>query len=134
MITTALELKTMVGFAFTTDPAKAKEFYGNFLGFRLLTDDSFALAFDANGSLLRVAKAQKFTPAPHTIVGWEVPDIQAAVQALAQKGIQFERFPGLQYDADGICTFPGGDKVAWFKDPEGSVLSLSQHVISVGSR
>jgi catechol 2,3-dioxygenase-like lactoylglutathione lyase family enzyme len=126
MQTTGLELKT--------EPAKAKQFYSDVLGFRLLTDDAFALAFDANGALLRVAKAQKFTPASHTIAGWEVTDIHAAVEALAEKGVQFERFPGMQFDADGICTFPGGDKVAWFKDPEGSILSLSQHVISVASR
>jgi catechol 2,3-dioxygenase-like lactoylglutathione lyase family enzyme len=94
MQTTGLELKTMVGFVFTTEPAKAKQFYSDVLGFRLLTDDAFALAFDANGALLRVAKAQKFTPASHTIAGWEVTDIHAAVEALAEKGVQFERFPG----------------------------------------
>ena len=92
---------------------------------------TFALAFDAHGAMLRVGKAEKFTPAPGTVLGWEVDDISLAVTELEESGVTFERYAGMQPDAQGIVTFPGGDKVAWFKDPEGNVLSLSQHVIGI---
>jgi catechol 2,3-dioxygenase-like lactoylglutathione lyase family enzyme len=128
---TQLDLRTMVGFVTTTQPDAAREFYGKTLGFRLLNDDPFALAFSTNGGMLRVGKAQTFNPAPGTILGWEVADIQAAVRALAQRGIAFEQYPKMKQDEQGVCTFPNGDMVAWFKDPEGNVLSLSQHVVSV---
>jgi catechol 2,3-dioxygenase-like lactoylglutathione lyase family enzyme len=123
------KLSTMVGFLMTTNSEAALRFFTEVLGFRLLTDDSFALAFDAQGALLRVGKAAKFTPAPHTVLGWEVDNIASTVTELTQKGVQFERYPHMKGDEQGIVTFPNGDKVAWFKDPEGNVLSLSQHVI-----
>jgi catechol 2,3-dioxygenase-like lactoylglutathione lyase family enzyme len=116
-----------VGFALTTKPDDAKEFYGEKLGFRFVKDDGFALVFDANGTMLRVSKTKEFTPAAHTILGWEVDDISAAVIDLAAKGVVFERYPGMPQDAQAICTFPTRDRVAWFKDPDGNVLSLSQH-------
>lgn len=126
-----LDLRRMVGFVFTTNPDLAKEFYGQTLGFRLLAEDDFGLTFDTNGAMVRVGKAPRFTPAPHTILGWEVEDIRAAVEVLTQRGIIFEQYPTLKQDEQGVCTFPNGDKVGWFKDPEGNVLSLSQHAISV---
>jgi catechol 2,3-dioxygenase-like lactoylglutathione lyase family enzyme len=89
--------------------------------------DGFALVFDLNGTMLRISKMTEFTPAQHTVLGWEVEDIGAAVDELAQKGVAFERYPGMGQDKNGIATFPTGDKVAWFKDPDGNVLSLSQH-------
>ena len=111
------------------DIPKAKAFYGDVLGFRLLDDDAFAIVFDANGTMLRVAKAKTFSPAPHTVLGWEVPDIRAAVTELVARGAKFEQFdlPFMKQDALGVWTAPGGDEVAWFKDPEGNTLSLSQH-------
>ena len=126
-----LKLRTMVGFVVSTQPGVARHFYEHVLGFAFLTDDPFALAFNANDSLLRVLKAKTFSPAAGTVLGWEVADISAFVRELNQRGVTFERFPGMPQDDLGVCTFPGGDKVAWFKDPEGNVLSLSQHVVSV---
>jgi catechol 2,3-dioxygenase-like lactoylglutathione lyase family enzyme len=116
-----------VGFALTTKPDDAKEFYGEKLGFRFVKDDGFALVFDANGTMLRVSKVKDFTPAAHTILGWEVDDIAGAVGELETKGVTFQRYTGMPQDAQAICTFPTGDRVAWFKDPDGNVLSLSQH-------
>jgi catechol 2,3-dioxygenase-like lactoylglutathione lyase family enzyme len=121
-------LSKMVGFLVTTNPDAARGFFTETLGFRLLTDDHHALAFDTGNALLRVGKAQTFTPAHGTVLGWEVADIHAAVTDLQTKGIAFERFPGMAADEHGIFTFPTGDQVAWFKDPEGNLLSLSQHV------
>lgn len=121
----------MVGFLVTTDPETAQKFYTEVLGFRLLTDDPFALAFDAHGAMLRVGKAKTFTPAPHTVLGWEVENISSAASELAVKGVTFERDIGMKCDEQGIFAFPNGDKVAWFKDPEGNVLSISQHVMGI---
>ena len=123
------DLKKMVGFLVTTNPDAARRFYTEVLGFRLLSDDAHALAFDTPGAILRVGKAQQFTPAHGTVLGWEVQEIQAAVFDLTSKGAVFERFPGMQADEHAVFTFPTGDKVAWFKDPEGNLLSLSQHVL-----
>ena len=123
----ATRLTKMVGFVITTTPEKAKAFYSGTLGFRFLKDDGFALVFDANGTMLRAAKLKEFTPAQYTVLGWEVDDIAAAVAALKAKGVTFERYPGLPQDEDAICTFGKEARVAWFKDPDGNVLSLSQH-------
>jgi predicted enzyme related to lactoylglutathione lyase len=125
------KLENMVGFVMTTKPEEAKAFYGGKLGFTFVRDDGFALVFDAHGTMLRIAKAQKFTPAQGTVLGWEVPDIAAALRSLVAAGISFERYEFMKPDADGIVTFPTGDKVAWFKDPDGNVLSLSQHVSAI---
>ena len=121
-------LTRMVGFVTTTSPERAKAFYGDTLGFRFLDDDGFALTFDANGTRLRVAKAAAFAPRQATVLGWEVDDIVAAVRALSARGVRFEQFnlPFLVQDALGIWTAPNGDQVAWFKDPDGNTLSLTQ--------
>ena len=122
-------LTRMVGFVTTTSPDRAKAFYGDTLGFRFLGDDGFALSFDAQGTRLRVAKAASFAPGPATVLGWEVDDIVAAVQALSARGVRFEQFnlPFLVQDALGIWAAPNGDRVAWFKDPDGNTLSISCH-------
>jgi len=116
----------IVAFVPTKDTEKARAFYEGVLGLRFVKDDGFAMVMDANGIMVRVAKAQ-FTPAPFTILGWQVADIEKMVRALQVKGVQFERFGFFEQDALGIWTAPGGDKVAWFKDPDGNVLSVSQH-------
>ncbi|MFZ0773968.1 MAG: VOC family protein [Candidatus Sulfotelmatobacter sp.] len=117
----------IVAFVPTKDTAKARAFYEGVLGLRFVKDDGFALVLDANGIMVRVAKAQ-FTPAPFTILGWQVPDIEKMVVSLQEKGVHFERFGFFEQDDLGIWTAPSGDKVAWFKDPDGNVLSVSQHV------
>jgi catechol 2,3-dioxygenase-like lactoylglutathione lyase family enzyme len=111
----------------TVNPDAAVPFYRDTLGFTYLRDDGFALVFDMNGVMLRIGKASKLTPAPNTVLGWETADINSAVDALKQKGVTFERYPNMGQDERGICTFPGGDQVAWFKDPDGNVLSISHH-------
>jgi catechol 2,3-dioxygenase-like lactoylglutathione lyase family enzyme len=116
----------IVAFVPTKDAAKARAFYEGVLGLRFVKDDGFAMVLDANGIMVRVAKAQ-FTPAPFTILGWQVTDIEKMVADLQEKGVRFERFGFFEQDALGIWTAPGGDKVAWFKDPDGNVLSVSQH-------
>jgi catechol 2,3-dioxygenase-like lactoylglutathione lyase family enzyme len=117
----------IVAFVPTKDAEKAKAFYVGVLGLRFVKDDGFALVLDANGIMIRVSKAE-FTPAPFTILGWQVTDIEKIVAGLQTKGVRFERFGFLEQDALGIWTAPTGDKVAWFKDPDGNILSVSQHV------
>lgn len=123
-------LTRMVAFVTTTNPERARAFYSGILGFRFVVDDGFALVFDANGTMLRIAKAQAFTPAQGTVLGWQVDDMPAAVDELKKRGVLFEQFnlPFLKQDPDGVWTAPTGDQVAWFKDPDGNVLSISKHV------
>ena len=116
----------IVAFVPTKDAVKARAFYEGVLGLRFVKDDGFALVLDANGIMIRVAKAQ-FTPAPFTILGWQVTEIEKIASQLQEKGVQFERFGFFEQDGLGIWP-PTGDKVAWFKDPDGNILSVSQHV------
>ena len=116
----------IVAFVPTKDTEKARAFYEGVLGLRFVKDDGFALVLDANGIKVRVARAQ-FTPAPFTILGWQVNDIQKVVAELQGKGVRFERFGFFEQDELGIWTSPDGARVAWFKDPDGNLLSISQH-------
>jgi catechol 2,3-dioxygenase-like lactoylglutathione lyase family enzyme len=120
----------LVAFVPTNDLNKARPFYEGVLGLKFLSQDPFALVMEANGTTVRIVKVGKFTPAQFTILGWQVDNIQNAVGMLRGKGLTFERFPGMQQDELGIWNAPGGDKVAWFKDPDGNILSLSQHTKS----
>ena len=117
----------VVTFLLTADPASALTFYRDTLGLTFVHDDGFALVFDMHGVMLRIAKAPEFVPAKHTVLGWEVEDILVAQEGLLDKGVTFERYPNMGQDDREICTFPNGDKVAWFKDPDGNLLSISQH-------
>jgi len=108
---------------------EAKAFYSGTLGFRFVRDDGFAVVFDVYGVVLR-GEDESVTPAQGTVLGWEVADISQAVRELAGNGVHFGRYEFMHPDAAGIVTFSTGDKVAWFKDPDGNVLSLSQHVVA----
>jgi catechol 2,3-dioxygenase-like lactoylglutathione lyase family enzyme len=114
-------------FIAVTDRARAKAFYGERLGLKLVHEDNFALVFDSFGTTLRISPVKDLKPQPFTVLGWEVADIKATVQALRGAGIEFERVPGLPQDELGIWN-PGGPVfVAWFKDPDGNTLSVAQH-------
>jgi catechol 2,3-dioxygenase-like lactoylglutathione lyase family enzyme len=113
-------------FIVTRDRAKATAFYGGTLGFTQTGEDPFAAVFDLNGTMLRISTVKEHKPATHTVLGWEVPDIAAAVQALKAKGVIFNVYEGFGQDALGIWHAPSGDKVAWFLDPDGNNLSLTQ--------
>lgn len=117
----------IIGFIPTTDAAKARTFYEKVLGLSFVSDDEFALVFNANGNMIRVVKVKQFVPAPYTILGWEVHEIEKAVAALQEKGVHFERYGFFKQDELGIWTSPTGARVAWFKDPDGNTLSLSEH-------
>jgi len=115
-----------MAFVPTLDAAKAKAFYAETLGLEFVFDDGFALVFVVEGVLLRIQKVQEFTPHKFTSLGFEVEDIVARVNELMKKDVVFEIYEGFGQDALGIMTFPGGAKVAWFKDPDGNLLSLTE--------
>ena len=116
----------IIGFVATRNPASARKFYEDTLGLAFVSDDPFAVVFDANGTMVRVQKVSEFLPAHHTVLGWEVPDIRAEVAELTKRGVRFGRFDALAQDELGIWTSPSGGKVAWFKDPDRNTLSLAQ--------
>jgi len=117
----------VVTFLSTRNPEAAIVFFRDTMGCRFLRDDGFALVFDMNGVMLRIGKVTEFTPAQNTVLGWECANIAVRVDELSRRGVVFERYERMGQDERGIATFPTGDKVAWFKDPDGNVLSLSQH-------
>jgi catechol 2,3-dioxygenase-like lactoylglutathione lyase family enzyme len=122
-------LTKMIGFVATASADKARTFYRDVLGFRLLEDDEYALVFDANGTMLRVQKGRQSAPQPGTVLGWEVDDLASEIRALTARGVTFEQYnlAFMRQDALGIWSTPNGDQVAWFKDPDGNTLSLSSH-------
>jgi catechol 2,3-dioxygenase-like lactoylglutathione lyase family enzyme len=118
----------LMAFVIVRDVDRARAFYRDVLGLRLLNEQlPFALIFDANGVVLRVAIDPDCAPARGTVLGWRVPDIVAAVQDLVAAGVKLERFSFMKQDDKGVWTSPSGSRVAWFKDPDGNVLSVSQH-------
>ncbi|MGA3187735.1 MAG: VOC family protein [Bryobacteraceae bacterium] len=111
----------------TTNADRARAFFRDTLGLRLVSEDGFALVFDSGGAPLRISLAQEVIPAKYTVLGWDVKDIRATVTALKKAGVIFEIFGFFKQDELGIWTAPNGDQVAWFKDPDGNVLSVSHH-------
>ena len=106
---------------------KKLKFYMNTLGLKLLSEDNYALEFNANGTLLRITTVEKLIPHPFTVLGWDVDNLIVLIKYLNKKGVKFERYNFLEQDNSGIWTAPGGAKVAWFKDPDGNLLSLTEY-------
>lgn len=113
----------------TVKKQQALEFYKDTLGLKFISDDEFALVFDTGGIMLRLTPVRDFTPHPFSILGWQVNDVSSAVMELGQRGVSVEiyDFPWMEQDEQGVWTAPDGTKVAWFKDPDGNLLSVSQH-------
>jgi catechol 2,3-dioxygenase-like lactoylglutathione lyase family enzyme len=126
-----LATSPIVAFVATTDPSRAKAFYRDVLGLLLISEDEYALVFDAHGTMLRVAIVGEIVLAPYTVLGWQVDDIDATVRGLVAKGVKFEHYAWMEKAMEqndlGIWSAPSGAKVAWFKDPDGNLLSVSRH-------
>jgi len=117
----------LIAFATIVDVERAKTFYSETLGLRLVEEEPpFALVFDANGIMLRLGMGKQVSANVGTVLGWQVPDITTAVSDLQRAGIQLERYEFLKQDEPGIWTAPSGARVAWFKDPDGNLLSVSE--------
>ena len=124
ILTAMLEGCRLMAFLATQDGRRARAFYETTLGFEVLSDDDFALALDAGGTMVRIQKVAAFDPQPFTALGWEVRDIAGAVEELRAAGVAFDRFAGLDQDDRGIWQSPNGARVAWFKDPDGNILNV----------
>ena len=118
--------ETLKSFVPTVKPEEAKIFYRDVLGLKLLSEDNYALEFEAGGRLFRVITVQEFTPHPFTALGWNVGNIKAVIRSLNTKGIYCEKYGFFEQDDLGIWISPSGAKVAWFKDVDGNVLSLTE--------
>jgi catechol 2,3-dioxygenase-like lactoylglutathione lyase family enzyme len=117
----------IIGFVSIVDVPRARDFYRDTLGLRLVMEEPpFALVFEANGIMLRLGMAKELPPAHGTVLGWQVPEISATVKDLGKAGVHFERYGGMNQDELGIWTSPSGAKVAWFKDPDGNILSVTE--------
>ena len=117
----------IVGFVPTKDYDRARAFYEGKLGFEFVSLDRYALVVRVGGHRIRIVKMPNFTPLPGTILGWEVSDIAAAVEWLRERGVATEKYSFVPDRELGIWITPNGDKVAWFKDPDGNVLSVSEY-------
>ena len=118
----------IVAFSATAHPDAARRFYRDGLGLCLVSEDQFALVFESNGIQFRIVNVSNvagFAPAPFTILGWQVPEVEIMMAKLQVRGVTFQRFEALEQDELGVWTSPSGAKVAWFKDPEGNLLSIS---------
>ncbi|HEX6521837.1 MAG TPA: VOC family protein [Streptosporangiaceae bacterium] len=116
----------VVAFAAATDLDRARAFYERVLGLPVAEHDEFACVLDANGTMLRITAVPEVAQAGYTVLGWRVTDITAVVRDLTGKDVAFLRYDGLDQDDDSIWNAPGGAKVAWFSDPDGNILSLTQ--------
>jgi catechol 2,3-dioxygenase-like lactoylglutathione lyase family enzyme len=118
----------LIGFALVTDTRRSRRFYEDVLGFKFRSEDQFALVMETEANMIRLSPMKDFTPAQHTVMGWEVKNIEKVAMFLKERGVKFEQYPWMKPNEFGIWDSPSGDKVAWFKDPDGNVLSISQHV------
>ena len=123
-----LKSAKIVAFLQVSDRPKAKAFYVDVVGLRFISEDPFALVVESNGTRVRIGEAKEMKPVQGTVLGWEVPDMEEAVADLLARGVELQHYGFNGQDERGIWTTPNGDKVAWFKDPSGNTLSVSQHV------
>ena len=124
----AMDGSSLIAFVPTTDLPRARAFYAETIGLPVTDESPFACVFDANGTMLRLTPVRKLSRTRYTVLGWNVADIAATVAALVAAGVSFVHYRGMDLDDAGIWTSPGGDRVAWFEDPDGNMLSLTQFV------
>jgi catechol 2,3-dioxygenase-like lactoylglutathione lyase family enzyme len=116
----------IMAFVAITDRERSRAFYADVLGLTLTSEDPFALTFDAGGTVLRLALVEELQPRGFTVLGWIVADIAASARNLAARGVEFKRYGFMEQDALGVWTAPDGAQVAWFPDPDGNTLSITQ--------
>ncbi len=121
-----LESSDLIAFASATDLARARRFYEDVLGLRLIEENDYACVFDAHATMLRVTAVSEVAQPGYTVLGWGVHDLGATMVQLLANGVSFTRYDGMGQDAEGVWTTPNGDKIAWFTDPDGNTLSLTQ--------
>jgi catechol 2,3-dioxygenase-like lactoylglutathione lyase family enzyme len=113
-------------FLATEDAERSQAFYERVLGMACVADERYALVFRVGDSMLRIQKVERVARASYTVLGWAVGDIRSTVAALSKAGVAFRRYEGLDQDEIGVWHSPNGALVAWFEDPDGNTLSLTQ--------
>lgn len=121
-----LDSSDLIAFAASADLDRARAFYEGVLGLRLVEQSRYACVFDAHGTMLRVTGVPDVARPGYTVLGWRVSDIESVSAALRSRGVAFARYDGMEQDENAVWTTPGGDKIAWFTDPDGNTLSLTQ--------
>jgi catechol 2,3-dioxygenase-like lactoylglutathione lyase family enzyme len=118
------KLQTII---WTSRIEEAERFYSRILGLRFKGRSDGACVYDVGGGDLRVSPVPSTQPTTHTVMGFAVSDLSVVIGSLESRGIKFERFPGLPHNDNGVLTTPGGAKVAWFRDPDGNLLSIVEY-------
>ncbi len=121
------KLSTPTSFIATVNAMQARYFYETLLGLTCVSDDPFALVFKTGVTTLRIQKVDTMPATNHTVLGWDVADLKSCVETLADNGVRFEQYEQLSQDELGIWKSPSGASIAWFKDPDGNTLSLTEH-------
>ena len=121
-----LATSDVIAFASTTDLGTARSFYEGTLGLTVVDENAYACVLDAHGTMLRITAVAEVSHPGYTVLGWRVTDLRRTVALLESRGVVFARYDGVEQDADGVWTTPNGDRVAWFIDPDGNVLSLTE--------
>jgi predicted enzyme related to lactoylglutathione lyase len=121
-----LATSDVIAFAPTKDLRRARSFYEDVLGLSVEDENPYACVLNANGMMLRLTAVAEVAHPGYTVLGWRVTDISVTVTGLQSLGVVFLRYDGIEQDAQGVWTAPSGDRVAWFTDPDGNVLSLTQ--------
>ena len=119
----------LVAFGATVDATRARAFYSGVLGLTVRYEDDFAVSLDCQGTELRLQKVERFAPQPFTTLGWQVDSVADLVDRLRHCGVTFERYPWLDQDESGVWHAPSGARVAWFKDPDGNLLSVAEYAV-----
>jgi catechol 2,3-dioxygenase-like lactoylglutathione lyase family enzyme len=121
-----LESAALVCFIGVSDLDRAQHFYGDLLGLPLMDERPFALVAKFAGATLRITVVDDVAPAPYTVLGWSVSDLNTTIDRLVACGVSFTQYQGMDQDTRGAWTTPGGSRVAWFLDPDGNNLSLTE--------
>ena len=116
----------LIAFVASSDLERSRAFYEDTLGLTVTEENPVAIVFDGHGTMLRVTRVAEVSAAPYTVLGWAVSDIRATVRGLSEKGVVLEEYEGMGQDEMRVWTAPNGDLVAWFKDPDGNTLSITQ--------
>jgi catechol 2,3-dioxygenase-like lactoylglutathione lyase family enzyme len=122
----ALADAEVVAFAPSLDLDRSRRFYAHVLELEIVEVTPFACVARGGGTTIRITQVNELVPQPFTILGWVVSDIAGTIADLTARGAKFHRYDGMDQDDDGVWTAPGGDKIAWFPDPDGNVLSLTE--------
>lgn len=123
---TLFDRGTPVAFVYTSDVERSIAWYRDVLGAAVREHDDYGAYLTGGAGLLRITALPALTPSEHPVVGWEVTDLAAWADALESHGVRFTSYDGMGQDERGIWTGPDGSRLAWFADPDGNVLMLSQ--------